>query len=215
MLSGRNFLTLILPLLITFGVGCKAPSKRDVFSAYSLSSIEKSLLQEGDIVLRHGYGFVSNTIVKTLAEEYAISHAGIIVKDKSGRLKVVHAVSQSISDFDGVQDVDLDTFVRDSQPGSIVVVRYKGDSDRADQLISERALHYLDRKIPFDYSFSFEDSTRFFCSEFIGRVLADVYGQNVLLQLYPAGISSLEKLSFGVFLEPETFDFVIDHQKMF
>lgn len=199
---------------ITFGSGCSGPaSKRDSFTAYALSAKEKKLLMPGDIIMRRGYGFVSNTIVKTLKEDYSVSHAGIITKDKHGELRVIHSVSQTISDFDGVQDVQLDTFVQDSHPGSIIVVRFKPDREDNQSAfeVSKRAEYYLDKKIPFDYSFSFEDSTQFFCTEFIGRVFADIYGQQLFEKFFPSHVSGLDRLKFGVFLDPELFETVINH----
>ncbi|MFN2396300.1 MAG: hypothetical protein ABR597_11495 [Bacteroidales bacterium] len=208
------FFLLIIFTGITFGSGCsESASRRDTFFTYELAEKEKKMLLPGDIIMRRGYGFVSNTIVKTLKEDYSVSHAGIINKDKHGDLKVIHSVSQTISDFDGVQDVDLDTFIRDSHPGSIIVVRFKSSNADTGSLseISKRAEYYLDQKIPFDYSFSFEDTTRFFCTEFIGRVFADIYGQELFDQFFPSHISGLDRLKFGAFLDPELFETVINH----
>ncbi|MBW6478215.1 MAG: hypothetical protein K0B37_02235 [Bacteroidales bacterium] len=213
----RSFFVLFLFFFaITFGNGCSDPaSKRDFANVYSLSGDEKELIKPGDIIMRHGYGFVSNTIVKTLQEDYAISHAGIVVSDNQGGLRVVHSVSQTISDFDGVQDVDINTFVRDSQPNSIMVVRFLPSSENPESRvgISRRANYYLEQKIPFDYSFSLDDDTRFYCSEFIVRVLADIFGDSLFGQFYPANISGLEKLKFGIFIDPGLFEIVINHQQ--
>ena len=201
---------------IMFGTRCSDPSsKSDFANAYSLPGYEKELLKPGDIIMRHGYGFVSNTIVKTLGEDNSISHAGIIVKDKNGRLRVVHSVSQTISDFDGVQDVDLNTFVRDSRPNSIMVVRFLPSAGKPETIegVSRRANFYLEQKIPFDYSFSLDDDSRFYCSEFIVRVLADIFGDSLFDRLYPPGISGLDKLKFGIFLDSELFEIVINHHQ--
>lgn len=201
---------------ITFGTGCSdSVSRRDSSFVYALSKDEKELLKPGDIILRHGYGFVSNTIVKTLGEKYSISHAGIIVTDHYGNFRVVHSVSQTISDFDGVQDIDLNTFVRDSQPNSIMVVRLLSSSENNESMagVSKRANHYLEQKIPFDYSFSLDDDTRFFCSEFIVRVFADIFGDSIFDRLYPPGISGLDRLKFGIFLDQDLFEIIINHHQ--
>ena len=212
----RFFVLFLFFAGITFGTGCSDPSsRRDFVNAYTLNGYEKELLKPGDIIMRHGYGFVSNTIVKTLAEDYSISHAGIIVKGNNGRFNVVHSVSQTISDFDGVQKVDLNTFVRDSRPNSIMIVRFLSSAENPESTagISQRANHYLDQKVPFDYSFNLEDESRFYCSEFIVRVLADIFGDSLFDRLYPPGISGLDKLKFGIFLDPKLFEIVINHHQ--
>lgn len=204
----------IIFVLSAFLYACDGAIRKQPGHIYTLSEYEKSLLREGDILLRHGYGFVSNSIVKVLSEEVPVSHSGLLVQDPNGEFQVIHSVSQSVSDSDGVQMVDLDTFVRDSQPNSLVVVRFRGlaNSPPYSQQISERAFYYLDRQIPFDYSFDFNDTTRFFCSEFIARVLSDIFGAHVLEQMYPTGISVLERLKFEVFFRPDMFDLVLNHQ---
>ncbi len=80
------------------------------FSTYTLSKKEINLLQNGDIILRHGYGMASDIIVKTLNEKYDISHCAIICKD-SNQINVIHSVSQSLSDFNGVQTQTLSRFI--------------------------------------------------------------------------------------------------------
>lgn len=46
-----------------------------------LSSAEVAMLCNGDIILRKGFGFVSNKIVEILDETYSLSHCGIVVLD--------------------------------------------------------------------------------------------------------------------------------------
>ncbi len=213
---GGAVLLLLTVLLSMFGSSCNnTASNRVLKDIYELTPQEINLLQDGDIILRHGYGFVSNTIVKTLAEDISVSHAGIIVKDKRGQWQVIHSVSQSLSDYDGVQTVPLNNFIRDSQPGSVIVVRFRDEPERSELLpsVSGKAWDYLQQQIPFDYSFDLEDSTRFFCTEFIARVISEVYDESLYYALYPPHLSALDKLKFGVFLDPRWFKVILNHQE--
>ena len=79
----------------------------------TLSEDEITLIQDGDIILRHGNGLVSDLIVKSLHEEFDISHCAIITK-KNNDFVVIHSVSQSLSDYDGVQSQSLKSFVKSS-----------------------------------------------------------------------------------------------------
>jgi hypothetical protein len=200
--------------IITFLVACSGTDQKRDFFDYNLTSEEMALLREGDILLRKGYGFVSSMIVKTLEEEIPVSHVGILVKDPNDRqFKVIHSVSQTISDADGVQKQDLQSFVRDSQPNTLIVVRYRDTElyDRGTQKISERAIHYLKEKVPFDYAFDFDNTDKFFCTEFIGRVIGDVFGDEIYSPEFLSSNSDLDILRFNVFFDPQRFDIIINH----
>jgi hypothetical protein len=206
--------SILLLIGITFLVSCSsADQKRDLYN-YTLSADELELLKEGDILLRHGYGFISNTIVKTLKEQIPVSHVGILTIDPAdGKHKVIHSVSQSISDADGVQKQDLKSFVMDSQPNTLIVVRYRNANlhENKTSLISERAFYYLSQKIPFDYTFDFNNTGSFFCTEFVGRVIGDVFGDEIFSDDFLNSLSDLEKLKFNVFFDPDRFDVILNH----
>lgn len=211
MVSKSNIL---LFTIITFLVACSGTDQKRDFFEYTLSTNEMALLREGDILLRKGYGFVSNMIVKTLEEDLPVSHVGLLVKSPTnGQFKVIHSVSQAISDADGVQQQDLRSFVRDSQPNTLIVVRYRDAElyEQGTQKISERAIHYLKEMVPFDYSFDFNNTDKFFCTEFIGRVIGDVFGDEIFSPEFLSSNSDIDKLRFKVFLDPQRFDIIINH----
>jgi len=185
--------------------------KKRVAVNYKLTKNEKAMLQDGDIILRHGYGFVSDAITKTLTEDVSVSHCAIIVKDDSS-INVIHSVSQSLSNFDGVQMQDLKTFVNDSKKNSIVVMRYKAKEKEDRSLISKRARYYLNKRIPFDNKFDITDSTEFFCSELLWKVFKDCYGVDIFEDKY--GKEHNEFLKFDIFFNPKYFEVVFSHQKL-
>ena len=88
------------------------------FYNYTLSSKDIYLLKDGDIILRHGYGFVSDMIVETLNDSTGISHCAILTKYKNHWI-IVHSVSSTLSDVDGVQWQDLNTFINQSKKNQL------------------------------------------------------------------------------------------------
>lgn len=188
--------------------------KRDSF-IYSLTPDELSMLREGDILLRQGHGMVSRMIVESLREEIPLSHVGLLTIDPSdGQFKVIHSVSQSISYFDGIQIQDLKSFLQDSKPNTLVVVRYRNleQGGVAPKEISSRAFHYLEMQVPFDYEFDFSCSDRFFCTELITKVIGDVFGDELFAPAYLNSLTQLDRLRFGMFFKSEKFDIIINHQ---
>ncbi len=185
--------------------------QEQVVSNYTLSHEEISSLHDGDIILRHGYGFVSDMIVETLNDSTGISHCAILTQYK-GHWIVIQSVSSTLSDVDGVQWQDLNTFIRQSKKNSVVVMRYrhgKNDSDLA--RIGARAKYYLDKKIPFDNAFDLFDSTSFYCSEILWKVFKDEYHVDIFESKYRP--EHYDYMKFDTFLDTSNFKVIFDHRK--
>lgn len=174
---------------------------------YTLSQKEIDELQDGDILLRHGYGLVSDMIVEQLGEKYDISHCAIVCKDDSG-CRVIHSVSSSLSDIDGVQSQDLKTFINESQFNSVIAVRYKPKTNKPLSAISHEAKYFLSRHIPFDNAFNINDSSEFYCTELPYRVILNEYGDDILV-----GKNDQHKdhLRFDTFLDTTKFQIIFNH----
>jgi len=125
----------------------------------------ESIIQEGDIILKCGHGQISRLIIKTLDEEIDISHSAILFKD-SNEFALLHSVSGTLAETDGVQKVSLKKFLTDVKKGTFFILRPKIDSIKK-QLVVNRAISKLEDDIPFDHEFNNADSTEFYCSEFI------------------------------------------------
>lgn len=65
------FIVLVIALITLFLFAYEYKSEQEqLFNRYRLSKEEIALLEDGDIVLRQGFGLVSESISKTLNEEY-------------------------------------------------------------------------------------------------------------------------------------------------
>lgn len=175
-------------------------------SNYKLKDNEQSLIQNGDIILRHGYGTISDIIAKSLNEKYDISHCAVLIKD-SDNINVIHTVSQTLSDFDGLQQQKLSRFVSDSKQNSIIIVRYKGDKNK---ILADRAKYYLSLKIPFDHDFNIKDTTKFYCNEFVIKLIKDVY-KNDILKNKVDKYNEKSQYKFNVFWDTTYFDIILNH----
>ncbi len=179
---------------------------------YSLTSEEIGSIREGDIILRQGHGVVSQSILEILKEDIPVSHVGIIRKNPDGSFGVIHTVSQRLPGYDGIQQQCLEEFISESVSQSLMVVRYKGFSEntRLRKKAGRLAAEYLERDIPFDHSFNLEDSTRFFCSELIWRIILEVSGDDIFEKMNKE--LRRERLKFESFFDPERFELIINHQ---
>ncbi|MCX7696298.1 MAG: YiiX/YebB-like N1pC/P60 family cysteine hydrolase [Bacteroidales bacterium] len=201
------FLAAFLLYFVTYNV--RSSATRDIVR-YDLNPEEYSLLKDGDFILRHGYGLVSDGIVQTFNEDYHVSHVGILVSCDTcpHGFKIIHCVSQSLYPIDGVQEQSFPQFLWDSQLNSIMVVRFKFANDTTRHLISKKAIEYLERKVPFDHSFDITDTTSFYCSELPWLVLKNVFHVDIF---EGKDFNQFEHLKFEVFWNPKYFDVIINH----
>lgn len=176
--------------------------------SYRLTDEEQQLLEPGDIILRRGSGIASDFISSVLDEPYDVSHCGIIAEHDSA-LWVIHSVSSSLSDFDGMQAHRLQAFVGQSKPGSVVVSRLRTTQHRG--RIAQRAKNYLRRQVPFDHDFDLVDTTSIYCSELVWRIVRDEYGIDVFDST--ATGDQVGRYRFARLLDTARFSIVLDHQK--
>lgn len=149
------------------GFACKPAVSTDHF-VFSTDS-----LQSGDIILRRGYGLVSDLIVARLKDSVDLSHCGILSIDSTGAIQVIHSLSKSVSKFDGMQTCSFEEFIQDARPESLLAVRHTGVDGR---LIEKQAIAYLQQKKPFDHNFNTNDSSAFFCSELPIHIIYNLTG---------------------------------------
>ncbi len=183
--------------------------QKQAVNYYHLTPEEISKLKDGDIILRHGFGLVSDLIVEQLDENYDLSHCAILCKD-SNHYYVIHSVSSSVSPADGVQSQELEPFIRDSWKNSVVVVRYKGDTTKGSNSgLSRRARAYLKQEIPFDNSFDINDSSEFYCTELLWKCIMNEYGDDILMDHFN---KRKDHMRFDTFLDTARFQIIINHQ---
>lgn len=182
--------------------------KQRLRTEYQLSPAEVSQIQNGDIILRYGYGMVSDYIVNTFNEKYKISHCGVIWRD-SANFKVIHSESSSYFSHEGAQAQDFFQFVANSQKNSVMIVRFNKHNGQDLSQISRRARYYLNKKVPFDYAFDMNDSSEMYCAEIIWHVFLDVFNQDI----YQIEGKKTNYSQFANFYDPAYFDIVINHHK--
>jgi len=182
----------------------KKSQKAERRNNYTLTQEEENVLQEGDIILRHGFGLISDAIVQYTKAPYPISHCGIVVKDSSDNWAVIHTVSNTLVEIDGMQKDNLKQFVRESKPNSIIVTRYRFQNEQQRQRVVEQTYYYLEKQIPFDNQFNSADSSQFFCTELIWNVFYHAIG----IDLYQPS-PQYNGMNFMPFLDEKNFTVVL------
>ncbi len=203
------FIVLLITLILLFLFAYEYKSEQEqLHNRYRLSKEEIALLEDGDIILRQGFGLVSESISRTLSEEFKISHCAIVRKPTPDSIIIIHSVSSSLSDVDGVQSCGLKKFVQESQKGTIIVTRFKSAGNKSNSVISDKADYYLQKQVKFDNSFDIRDSSKFFCTELIWKIIVDEFQMDILNIDQPDQISANK---FGVFWNSPHFEVIFNH----
>ncbi len=142
-----------------------------------LSAAETDLLQEGDLLLRKGYGWISDRIADVLDEKIRITHCGLILREGYKEPHVLHCLSNNY--VDGVFVEPLKNYLKESQRGSLIGIRTKGSETERKNIVLE-SMRLLSKKIPFDLAFNDADTSRMYCAELFGYVFKNVCQRDLL-----------------------------------
>jgi len=167
----------------------------------TLNAEELALLQEGDFVFRLGYGMVS-FFLESQTGASGVSHVGILVKD-SLDFNVIHSISGSMAESDGVQKIFLNDFLFEAKPHSFVATRLKNSNG---ELIANEARNLLAKRVPFDMSFDIKDTSKLFCSEMINFILQKTHNTEVFNQ-------EATQFPFTGFFDTSKFEILVDRRE--
>jgi hypothetical protein len=173
-----------------------------------LNTTEISKIQEGDFILRRGFGYFSDYIATSLnTGPVDITHAGIIVK-RNSTFYVIHCLSSDVSKIDGVQLQSLSQFLYYSAPDKIIVTRAKSSDAAFGKKVTVLAEGYLAKRIPFDHNGTIDDSSALFCTELIWQILE----KDLKYAVLPAEAATRKKFfhSMTPMYSTEYFDIIVN-----
>lgn len=186
----------------------KIELKKEKEISYILTTSEKKMINNGDVILRRGHGLVSDYIANSFNEKYKITHSGIIIKTNN-KIEVIHSESSSLLVTEGIQIQDLDDFTDAGHKNSVIIVRYKKCKPNEYVKITDRAQYYLRQNIPFSYILRPEDTTKMFCSEVIWHIFLDEFDTNIFLSKN----NETNFYQFKNFWDTTFFDVILNHQE--
>ncbi len=175
--------------------------------ADSLTAAEIAQLRQGDLLLRRGYGAVSDFITDFLEEKYTITHCGFVVRPKpEDSIMILHTVSSDYSE--GVLIEPLADYIESSQLGSLAAVRPKFSEEIKEKAL-EQAFDLLRRKVKFDMEFDDRDSTKLYCVEMVRNSYERVIKKDIL----PKRITrmGIEVTQMSNFFNEQYFEVLFNH----
>lgn len=143
-----------------------------IVQLFENSSLNVDDLQTGDLIVRRGFGLMSETLEDFSEHEKKYSHSGLLFKDEQGNVSVYHILGASDGKEYVVRKDDLLKFCNANDALSFAVYRYELNEDQIGHLetICE---NYYHSGVQFDLSFDLTTNDRMYCSEFVYKSLIE------------------------------------------
>ncbi len=131
-------------------------------------------LKTGDLIVRHGRGFISNAFMSLSFKEKKYSHSGII-HIENGKAFVYHAIGGEENVDNKMRKDPLKDFCDPQYVHSFGVYRYDLNESQLRQYDS-LATDYFQKGLQFDTKLDLATDDVMYCSELIYKVLQKVTG---------------------------------------
>lgn len=186
---------------LLFGNGKTQSTRSD-----SLTFEELEQLQEGDILLRKGFGATSTFIADFLDETYPVTHCAFVIKTQNKSKQVLHTASNETVNHIHIEP--LEHYVRQSSFGSLVLVRLNCSKEKKEAVL-QKAQQLLAKKIPFDMGFDDRDNQALYCIEFLRNIFLDVFKEDLLPKRTHR--NTIDVLSMDNFFNSVHFEVIFNH----
>lgn len=129
----------------------------------------QSLAQDGDLVLRTGNDFISQTLRLFSTRDKTYSHCGL-VRIENGKVNVYHAIGGEDNPDARLRRDSFEQFCNPKYNAGFSLVRYKL-GERAHQRLDSLISLYYKERIRFDMKFDLNTDSSFYCAEFVYKAV--------------------------------------------
>lgn len=140
----------------------------------------KTLVKNGDLLLRGGNDFSSRFVKEINKQDRAYSHGGIAVV-KNGEVYVYHIIPDHTQTNDKIRFDKIDSFLVAYDNTDFAIARYKIDSSETTDFLNYLQQQY-EKKVAFDMSFDLSSDDNMYCSEMIAKGLKKATHDRVLIK---------------------------------
>ncbi|MBK7851883.1 MAG: hypothetical protein IPJ66_12370 [Bacteroidetes bacterium] len=145
------------------------------------ASPDQHLLKTGDLIFRHGRGFISNAFQQLSRKDKRFSHAGIIVVE-NGNVFVYHCIGGEENKTNKMKKESLANFCRPDQNHSFAIYRTDLQKEQVVQLENDLLRHYREG-LEFDTDFDLKSDGKMYCTELVYKLLTSASRDNNFLPL--------------------------------
>ena len=147
-------------------------TREELTEKWKKASPAVEILHTGDLILRHGRGFISNAFMSMSLQDQKYSHSGLIhIED--GKTYVYHAIGGEENVTNDMKKDRIEDFCDPASVHSFGIYRYDLNEEELERLDSLAGDFYR-KKLQFDTHLDLSTDSLMYCSEFIYKVLGNV-----------------------------------------
>ncbi|HJS53827.1 MAG TPA: YiiX/YebB-like N1pC/P60 family cysteine hydrolase [Chitinophagaceae bacterium] len=137
----------------------------------------KDSLREGDLVLRCGNDFVSESFSDFSKTEKLYSHSGIALMNE-GVMVVYSNMAGDINPGEIIRRDEVDSFITPANNVAVGLYRYDITNEELERL-KRIVLAYYDDKLQFDMNFDLSTDDKMYCAEMIAKAIEQATKQRI------------------------------------
>ena len=134
-------------------------------------------IQDGDLVLRCGNGFISESLSDFSQKEKLFSHSGIAIMD-NGTMYIYSNMAGDINPDEIIRRDIVDSFITPFHNVAIGVYRYDITNTELEKLKNIVHTHYMN-KLQFDMNFDLTTDDKMYCAEMIAKSVEQATGKRI------------------------------------
>ena len=144
-----------------------------------------SKFKSGDLIFRHGRGFISNALMSMGQREKKYSHAGIISVE-NGNVYVYHAIGGEQNTSNKLRKDMLEDFCSPEDVHAFGIYRSDLSTMQLETVI-HKAKTYFKAGLEFDTKFDLLSDDKMYCTEFIYKIFSGIPGNENYISLSAVG----------------------------
>ncbi len=156
-------------------------SSKENESRWLKAKPDVSQLKTGDLIFRHGRGFISNALMRLGQREKKYSHAGI-VSVENGKVFVYHAIGGEENPSNKLRKDALDVFCNPADVHAFGIYRTDLNEKQISSILA-LADNYFKNKLEFDTKFDLNTDDKMYCTEFVYKVFKQALGKQDFISL--------------------------------
>jgi hypothetical protein len=153
--------------------------EQDAKSSFDSIQLYKKLIRSGDLILRTGIDFTSETMRLLSSKDKTYSHCGI-ASIENDSLFVYHAIGGEFNPDQKLRRDPFELFCNPYENRGFGIFRYKLTAVQKEKLIN--VVHAFYKKgIKFDMQFDLATDDRMYCSEFVYKSIEQAIDHQIIL----------------------------------
>ncbi|HEX6170627.1 MAG TPA: YiiX/YebB-like N1pC/P60 family cysteine hydrolase [Chitinophagaceae bacterium] len=145
---------------------------------WKLMNTVKDSIRDGDLVLRCGNDFISESLSDFSQTEKLYSHSGVAIMDK-GTMYIYSNMAGDINPDEIMRRDIVDSFITPVHNIAVGIYRYDITTTELEKLRNIIHTHYIN-KLPFDMNFDLATHDRMYCAEMIAKAVESATNKRII-----------------------------------